>query len=787
MRIKKISTEQFAGIRNKEIELENGVNIIYGRNESGKSTLVSLISGVLFQNAKIDGRRDKDFKEGFFPAAKKSGTVHGNVIDGTIVIETSDGEYKLAKEWGEDAFSKLSTPDGIVKNQEDINKILNGILGYGEGVYRELLISPQKSAALNLQNLLNDSQKTEGKKELADSVSQAFAESGGVSVETLEQKINEKIDELAGKNWDIENGCPKSKKRAVKSVGEVLKAFYKLEDAQNDQRYLSELEEKADNASREYSKAEKALAEKENERDEFEKYSTQLNLLNENTQKIKRLESDLDRFNDALIDFPKSRELLDRANKLSREKENRDTLDKFSSAKDNYQKLQKINGELSGILCPADTEIREIKSAENEICSLQNKLCGMNISAKIKMLGGNSVVIRSLRTGEILKPRGEKFLISEAVTVEIPGVMKMEMSPADVDAEKINAEISALNSKKSAVLNKYGCRSVNDAEELVKRFNALESDKKILESNLKNVLGGSNYKELENKAGTIGSTREKDVIDGEIFSLCGGNVSGFIGAKTAALDRYMREFGTFEALQIKISDCVGELAKARNSVASAESIPEKYRGVTNPDEYKAILQAGLKAARDKKEYWLAEKAAANTELDKFSEEHENIREDVENFRREYEEKTELLNNWLHIREVFCMRKDSVSENPLQNLADNFGKYLSLISDGRVSTDFSEDGKPDFTITSGGSFLDYGKLSEGTKDTVYLAFRLAALDHLFPRSGGMIVLDDPLNDMDTERVKQSCELIKSCAERHQVILFTCREEYIQLLGGNSVNI
>ena len=89
------------------------------------------------------------------------------------------------------------------------------------------------------------------------------------------------------------------------------------------------------------------------------------------------------------------------------------------------------------------------------------------------------------------------------------------------------------------------------------------------------------------------------------------------------------------------------------------------------------------------------------------------------------------------------------------------------------------------IYSDNKLLDYGKLSEGTKETVSLAFRLAVLDHVFPEGGGVIVLDDPFTDMDAERVAQSCELVKECANRHQVIFLTCREEYMDLLNGNNI--
>lgn len=105
----------------------------------------------------------------------------------------------------------------------------------------------------------------------------------------------------------------------------------------------------------------------------------------------------------------------------------------------------------------------------------------------------------------------------------------------------------------------------------------------------------------------------------------------------------------------------------------------------------------------------------------------------------------------------------------------------------MSPEFPQTDKLDMNIYSGDRLVGYGQLSEGTKETVYLAFRLAVLDHLFPDGGGVVVLDDPLTDMDEERVEQSCALIRDCAERHQVIFLTCREAYLPLLNGNVIRV
>ncbi|MDE6731848.1 MAG: AAA family ATPase, partial [Oscillospiraceae bacterium] len=82
MKIKKVSTNYFAGISDKSISFGDGINVICGSNESGKSTLVNLISATLFQNAKIDKRSDKEFRDGAFPSSRTDGKQSSWKIDG---------------------------------------------------------------------------------------------------------------------------------------------------------------------------------------------------------------------------------------------------------------------------------------------------------------------------------------------------------------------------------------------------------------------------------------------------------------------------------------------------------------------------------------------------------------------------------------------------------------------------------------------------------------------------------------------------------------------------------
>ena len=59
MYIEKLLLKNFGKFNNFEIDLDTGLNVIYGKNESGKSTLFSFIKGILFGIEKQRGRAAK--------------------------------------------------------------------------------------------------------------------------------------------------------------------------------------------------------------------------------------------------------------------------------------------------------------------------------------------------------------------------------------------------------------------------------------------------------------------------------------------------------------------------------------------------------------------------------------------------------------------------------------------------------------------------------------------------------------------------------------------------------
>lgn len=69
-----------------------------------------------------------------------------------------------------------------------------------------------------------------------------------------------------------------------------------------------------------------------------------------------------------------------------------------------------------------------------------------------------------------------------------------------------------------------------------------------------------------------------------------------------------------------------------------------------------------------------------------------------------------------------------------------------------------------------------ELSQGTRDQLYLAARLALCDTIFHEARPPLLMDDPFVKFDPDRRDAAMRLCKELAADHQIILFTCHDGY-----------
>ena len=113
MKIKKIKINNYGNLENKEINLENNINIIYGKNESGKSTLLNYIKNIFYGISKNKNGREISDYEKYKPWGKDD-------FSGKLKYELDNGEeFEIFRD-----FNKKN-PKIFNKDLEEVSKNFN--------------------------------------------------------------------------------------------------------------------------------------------------------------------------------------------------------------------------------------------------------------------------------------------------------------------------------------------------------------------------------------------------------------------------------------------------------------------------------------------------------------------------------------------------------------------------------------------------------------------------------------------------------------------------------------
>lgn len=460
MKIEKIKINSFGKLENKEYNLSENINLIYGKNEAGKSTLLKFIQNTFYGTSK--NKKGKTFSDYDLYKPWNDGD-----FSGKIKYKLDSGEeYEVYREFGK------KSPKIYNNKLEDISKKFNIDKTTGNEFFFEQtkvdeftfltsIVSMQQEVKLNKQDQNVYIQKIANLAGTGDD---------GVSYKKAIDKLNKKqLDEIgtdrsSGKPINISISKINKYEEEIKELEIYKEKQYNIEKEINDlkkeiekeknkEKYLKELKEK-----------------KDEERIENEKINFNDKILNKNEESIEKNKNEIE-------------DLINKKEKIESNKiEN------------------KINGKIYFILIfifclSAIANYMIIKNITFSmiLCILAIGLLILYFINKNKVLKQNKKVLEKIN--KINYEFDEKI---SSLKNEIK-ILEENNSEQKNEIKKINEKINSLKNEKEKIKNKYIYKLNN--EELNLLFNCIDYNEII--DNVQNLIRikelNLNTLELNNK------------------------------------------------------------------------------------------------------------------------------------------------------------------------------------------------------------------------------------------------------------------------------------------------
>jgi len=112
---------------------------------------------------------------------------------------------------------------------------------------------------------------------------------------------------------------------------------------------------------------------------------------------------------------------------------------------------------------------------------------------------------------------------------------------------------------------------------------------------------------------------------------------------------------------------------------------------------------------------------------------------------------------------------------LERIQQKTSDYLSRIAGNNYRVSLDEKLEP-IAVEQETRTFQLSQLSQGVRDQLYFALRLAAAEEISGNARLPLLLDDPFVNFDEKRLKATLQMLETISEAHQVILFTHDRRY-----------
>ncbi len=874
MKINVYSIEQFAGVRNQEIRFQDGMNVVLGKNEAGKSTMLAAIYHALLTPSKLDKRKNKDFMNQFFP------TSGARTIDVTVEIESGHRNnisnlnekedkrkeeskkhetereiYIIEKIWdidGKENITKVKQKEGDIWRGNQAQEKLSKLLAYGVAFYKNLVFDNQSYEEEVLdwvyQFFSSEGNMASDITEIKMRLTQALSVAGGISEEKFLALLDDKLEELSGK-WDFEKDAPE-KGRGIdnkwrRDIGTILISYYNYKEAQRELEETTQIEEELAKKTKQLENLTEEKKEIEQKRAKLESQRAEIFNKSKTEKLLENVKRELEICKIVSSEWPNAKANLQEGRAFASWQQMVEKREKIKILEEQIEMARKLQGEIKQLegkekyLEQISIDCEKAKKARGDIEKNQLRLSSVKLLAEIclkepyeakvehasgvlnfsnqdirKNIGASSM--DSMSCGQEYSARhtmnmescqisgkieqGKDFSVQEEmngfVRISIPGIAQIQVSPKDLDVKKCQREMKQNTKIFSEILQKYCVKTVDELSEEKTNWQKRLAEVEKNERELGRVLGSRTLKELDEELlnlqeeyRVLSSKQGEDLAEvGEktrneikefLKRMKKTTLEASIAAAETILQQYENTYQTYEKL----------LQKKKILEIEEKSYQKQLKQLENISMTEGEYEQKIKSLQERLKQIEQERDEFTSQIGSLSQrETLDIAEmelDVLNLKKEWERKKKTYRYYEKIKEDFIELKKE-NRDKFENFNKSFCENLVVITGNKMEISSFES----LELLSGKNKITTKEiLSEGTKKTVLLAFRLAILEYFYRNEidGGIAVFDDILLDMDGERRENSVLLLKKFAKKNQIIFTTCDEEIANLLGGKLIRI
>ncbi len=237
-----------------------------------------------------------------------------------------------------------------------------------------------------------------------------------------------------------------------------------------------------------------------------------------------------------------------------------------------------------------------------------------------------------------------------------------------------------------------------------------------------------------------------------------------------AIQALYQDLATLSDLQIK-----EEQIKAKLSEATAEADP------ADNEEYQALMERCRQAtvAEQQLQVKIAESKTMHEERARYVGSVDVLLSELNEKQQRVEVLERRLTSYRLALDALDRAHRQMTDLFAPVLAERTAKFFSAVTSDesrRVTVDVA--GKVRIEEKGEPRHLQY--FSVGTGDAVYISLRLALIDMLYTTEKPVLVFDDSFSNFDEKRLRDVLGLLATLSQRVQILYFTCRDPYAQLV-------